>query len=147
MQPAIRWYFSLSVAALLSFALLQMLQPSNSWAKEDEDEDDKVHDLMEKVHEGKKSPWKKGEAAAKQNPVDWATIKAALPRLQEMSKALQGAKSKEVRETADTYVGAVDNITKGIAKQDAAVVRQGFDTLANSCTDCHYKGGPGGKLD
>ncbi len=99
MQPAIRWYLSLSVAAVLSFALLQMLQPSHSWAKEDEDEDDKVHDLMEKVHEGKKSPWKKGEAAAKQNPVDWATIKAALPRLQEMSKALQGAKSKEVRET------------------------------------------------
>ena len=145
MRPVIRWYLSLSVACLFGFAVICALQPASSWAKEDED--DKVHDLMEKVHEGKKSPWKKGEAAAKQNPVDWATIKMALPRLEAMSQALQNAKSKEVRETADSYVVAVKDISKSLAKQDAAGVREAFVALSNSCTDCHYKGGPGGKLD
>lgn len=144
MRP-IRLYLCLSAAYLLGFAVICALQPASSWAKEDED--DKVHDLMEKVHEGKKSPWKRGEAAAKQNPVDWATIKTVLPRLEAMSLALQNAKSKEVRDTADSYVVAVKDISKTLAKQDAAGVREAFTALSNSCTDCHYKGGPGGKLD
>jgi len=145
MQPVIRWYLSLSVALLLGFVVISALRPATSWAKEDED--DKVHDLMEKVHEGKKSPWKKGEAAAKQNPVDWATIKTVLPRLEAMSQALQTAKNKEVRDTADSYVVAVKDISKTLAKQDVAGVREAFAALSSSCTDCHYKGGPGGKLD
>ncbi len=145
MRPVIRWYLSVSVVLLLGFAVLCALQPASSWAKEDED--DKVHDLMEKTHEGKNSPWKKGAAAAKKNPVDWAAIKMALPGLEAMSQALLNAKNKEVRDTADSYVTAVKDISKTLAKQDAAGVQEAFLALSNSCTDCHYKGGPGGKLD
>ena len=64
-----------------------------------------------------------------------------------MSKALVNAKNKEVRDTADSYVVAVKDIANGLAKQDAAGTRAAITALSNSCTDCHYKEGPGGKLD
>lgn len=145
MRPALAWYCSLSLSLGIALVMTIALDSSQGWAKEDED--DKVHDLMEKVHKGKNSPWKTGANAASKNPVDWAAIKTALPRLEDMSKALVNAKKKEVRDTADSYVVAIKDIANGLAKQDTAATRAAFTALSNSCSDCHYKGGPGGKLD
>lgn len=146
MRSSLKWYFSLSLSLFIALVCLA-LYPSPGLAKDDEDEDDKVHDLMEKVHEGKNSPWKKAANASAKNPVDWATIKSSLPRLETMSKALLTAKNKEVRDTADSYVVAIKDIANGLGKQDVAATRAAFTALSNSCADCHYKGGPGGKLD
>lgn len=111
------------------------------------DEDEKVHDLMEKTHEGKKSPWKKAVQAAHGNPIDWITLQQALPRLKVMSDALATAKEKDVRDAADGYVTAVKDLAAQTNKRDAARTRAALTALSNSCGDCHYKGGPGGKLD
>lgn len=131
----------LLVGLLAGSALMQRL------ALAGKDEDEKVHDLMEKTHEGKKSPWKKAVQAAQGNPIDWATINQALPRLADMSKALETAKNKDVRDAADGYDNAVKELTLQANKRDAVRTRAALTALSNSCTDCHYKGGPGGKLD
>ena len=112
-----------------------------------EDDDEKVHDLMEKTHEGKKSPWKKTVQASQANPIDWGAINQALPRLVEMSKALTTAKDKDIRDSADGYADAVKDLLVQANKRDTVRTRAALTALSNSCADCHYKGGPGGKLD
>ncbi len=133
------------LVGILAFGLLsQRLAFAD---KDEEDEDDKVHDLMEKTHEGRKSPWKRAVQAAHGNPIDWATINQALPRLATMSDALVTAKDKEVRDAADGYVSAVKELAVQANKRDAVRARAALAALSNSCADCHFKGGPGGKLD
>jgi hypothetical protein len=121
------------------------LRPSLAWA--DNEEEDEVEELMEKTHEGKNSPWKKSQRAVSKDPIDWATLNTALPRLNAMSKSLATTKNKEVRESADGYVDAVTELIAKTKKEDAAGVRAAIMSLSKSCTDCHYKGGPGGKLE
>lgn len=144
---ALCWLLSLVVIPV--FTVHVALLPALAWADKDDDDDDDdvVHDLMEKTHEGKKSPWRQVQRAADSNPIDWATINAALPRLGAMSNALVNAKDKEVRELADGYVDAVQELATQAKKQDAAGTRGALKSLSNSCADCHFKGGPGGKLD
>ena len=113
----------------------------------DEDDEDEVAELMEKTHEGKNSPWKRVKRASSQDPMDWEAIRLALPRLEAMSKALGTAKSQDVRDSADGYVDAVKKLTAQAKKKDAVGTRAALMALANSCADCHFKGGPGGKLD
>jgi hypothetical protein len=141
-------YFYLTLGFLVTASAVGVaLSPALAWAEKDEDEDDTVHELMEKTHEGKKSPWRKAERAASKDPVDWAEFNKALPRLTAMSKALSAAKNKEVRESADGYVDAVKELEARAKKMDAAGTRAALTALSKSCTDCHHKGGPGGKLD
>ena len=123
------------------------MRPGMAWAEEDDDEDDVVHELMEKTHEGKNSPWKKAERAASKDPLDWAALNTALPALSAMSDALAATKNKEVRDSADGYIDAVKELAAQAKKQDAAASRAALKSLANACTDCHYKDGPGGELD
>lgn len=125
--------------AVLAFTLLPF--PATA------DEDDAVAELMEKTHEGKNSPWKKAKRAAGKSPVDWESINMALPQLEAMSKALATAKSKDVRESANGYVDAVKKLTTQAKKNDVVGTRAALMALANSCADCHFKGGPGGELD
>jgi hypothetical protein len=140
-------YFGLTLGvAVTALAVGIALSPAVAWGEKDEDEDDAVHELMEKTHEGKKSPWKTVERAASKDPVDWAEFNKALPRLTAMSKALTTARNKEVRDSADGYVDAVKELEASAKKKDAAGTRAALTALAKSCTDCHYKGGPGGKL-
>lgn len=115
-----------------------------STAKED---DDRVHDLMEKVHEGKKSPWRTTRRAVENDPVDWTAIQAALPKFSAMCEALKTAKQAEVRDSADGYVDGAKALHAAAVKRDAAAARAAVKRLADSCADCHFKGGPGGKLD
>lgn len=132
---------------LVGIVACSLLSQRLAFADKDDDEDDKVHELMEKTHEGKKSPWKKAVKAAQADPIDWGTISQALPRLAAMSNALTTAKDQEVRDAADGYTSAVKELTVQANKRDAVRTRAALTALSNSCADCHYKGGPGGKLD
>lgn len=137
---------SLSSCLLIGFLFCSLFSQCPAYAGKD-DEDEKVHDLMEKTHEGKKSPWKKAVQASQANPLDWGTITQSLPRLAAMSEALVNAKDKDVRDAADGYVMAVKDLAVQANKRDAVRARAALTALSNSCADCHYKGGPGGKLD
>lgn len=137
---------SFTSCLLIGFLACSLLSQCQAYAGKD-DEDEKVHDLMEKTHEGKKSPWKKAVQASQANPLDWGTITQALPRLAAMSEALVNAKDKDVRDAADGYVMAVKDLAVQANKRDAVRARGALTALSNSCADCHYKGGPGGKLD
>lgn len=145
MRRAIAISLPLTSCVLVGLLAGSMLLQSLALAGKDEDE--KVHDLMEKTHGGMKSPWKKAIQAAQGNPIDWASINQALPRLLDMSKALETARNKDVRDAADGYVDAVKELTLQTNKRDAVRTRAALTALSNSCADCHYKGGPGGKLD
>ncbi|QDU26639.1 hypothetical protein ETAA8_17200 [Anatilimnocola aggregata] len=136
---------SFTSCLLIGFLAYQLNQREAYGGKDDEDE--KVHELMEKTHEGKKSPWKKAIQASQANPIDWATINQALPRLADMSEALVTTKDKDVRDAADGYVAAVQELAMQANKRDTVRARAALTTLSDSCADCHYKGGPGGKLD
>jgi hypothetical protein len=135
---------SLVVVALGMVSSVSSLSPSFA---EDEDDDDPVHELMEKTHEGKRSPWKAVQRAVASEPVDWASVNTAVPRFAAMSKALSVAKNKDVRDSADGYIDAVKDITAQAKKKDAKGIRAAVASLAKTCADCHYKGGPGGKLE
>lgn len=134
--------FCVLLGLLTSSLLIQRMASGDK-----RDEDEKVHDLMERTHEGKKSPWKRALQAAERDPIDWATINQSLPRLAEMSSALATAKDKDVRDAADGYVAAVKALAVQTNKRDAVRVRAALQAISDSCADCHYKGGPGGKLD
>ena len=129
----------------LGFALAAGLGISRCWADGDK-EDEKIEHLMEKVHEGKRSPFKTLGAQLAGNP-DWQVIGQVLPPFEEMSKALRETKNKEVAELADGYAGAVRSLVKAAEKRDVAAGRQALVDLKESCADCHSKDGPGGDLD
>jgi hypothetical protein len=96
--------------------------------------DDTMHELMEKTHEGKNSPWKTAERAASKDPIDWAEFNKVLPRLTAMSKALTTAKNKEVRDSADGYVDAVKEWEASAKKKDAVGTRAALTALAKAVT-------------
>ena len=146
MRRALVIGLSLTFCLFLGFLACSLWSQSLAYGGKD-DEDEKVHELMEKTHEGKRSPWKKAIQAAQGNPIDWGTINQALPRLSAMSNALANAKDRDVRDAADGYVTAVKDLAVQANKLDAVRARAALTALSNSCADCHYKGGPGGKLD
>ncbi len=146
MRRAIEVVLSLTSCLLLGCVACSLMSQRLAFGGKD-DEDEKVHELMERTHEGKKSPWKKATQASQANPIDWATIDQAMPRLAAMSEALVTAKDKDVRDAADGYVAAVKELALQANKRDAVRARAALTALSDSCADCHYKGGPGGKLD
>ena len=113
----------------------------------DHGEDERVEELMEETHEGKRSPYRqlRGQAEA-QNPA-WQVIDATLPRFDAMSRALLESKNDEIKGSADGYVDAVQSLVAAAKKRDAPAVRNAFQALTQSCGDCHFKGGVGGELD
>lgn len=146
MRRTIDMVLSLTSCLLLGCIVCSLMSQHLAFGGKD-DEDEKVHELMEKTHEGKKSPWKKAMQASQANPIDWSTIDQAIPRLAAMSEALVTAKDKDVRDAADGYVTAVRELALQANKRDAVRARAALTALSDSCADCHYKGGPGGKLD
>lgn len=56
-------------------------------------------------------------------------------------------KNPDIKDSADGYVDAVKEIATAVKRRDAKGVRVGFDSLKQSCGDCHFKGGVGGELD
>lgn len=113
----------------------------------DHGEDDLVEKLMEKTHDGKKSPYPKVRAQVEAPSVDWKLVGAAVPRFEAMSRALLASEDDDVRSSADGYVSAVAEIAAAVGKRDRNALGRGFQSLRASCGDCHFKGGVGGKLD
>lgn len=142
--------FPLAMAAYcLALAAVQTLvTPPLTWGDvADRGEDDEVHDLMETVHEGKNSPWRKVNRAVKADSIDWKEIESAIPRFEKMSAALAKAKDAAVRDAAGGYIDSVKDLAAQSKKRDVPGARKALKSLSQSCADCHYKGGPGGKLE
>ena len=113
----------------------------------DHDEDEKVEELMEKTHEGKRSPYRQLRTQAEAPAPSWQVVERTLPRFEAMSKALQESKNADIKGSADGYVDAVKEIAAATKQKDAKLLRAGFQALSQSCGDCHFKGGVGGELD
>ncbi len=113
----------------------------------DHDEDEKVEELMEKTHEGKRSPYRQLRTQAEAPAPSWQVVERTLPGFEAMSKALQESKNADIKGSADGYVDAVKEIAAATKQKDAKLLRAGFPALSQSCGDCHFKGGVGGELD
>ncbi|MCE9547918.1 MAG: hypothetical protein K8T25_20800 [Planctomycetia bacterium] len=106
-----------------------------------------IEDQMEKVHKGKRSPLKQTqEQLAKESPT-WDVVDKQLPAFKAMSQALKDSKNSAITDAADGYTTAIDDLVAAVKKQDVTAARTALKNLTNSCADCHYKGGPGGKLE
>jgi|GEM_PF-3882245 len=109
--------------------------------------DKAVEEMMEKVHEGKKSPWKQAEKAAAQNPPDWNTLAGQLGKLEQMSALLKASKVSDISDSADSYAEAVTALVAKTKAKDVEGARKALGSLSKSCADCHYKDGIGGELE
>jgi hypothetical protein len=113
----------------------------------DEDDDERVEKLMEKTHEGKRSPYRQLRQIVEGAGATWPMIEQVVLGFDPMSRALLESKSAEIKDSADGYVDAVQEIAAAVKRRDANGVRTGFESLKQSCGDCHFKGGVGGELD
>jgi hypothetical protein len=113
----------------------------------DEDEDERVEKLMEKTHEGKRSPYRQLRQIVEGAGTPWPMIEQVVLGFDPMSRALLESKSDEIKDSADGYVDAVKEIAAAVKRRDANGLRTGFDSLKQSCGDCHFKAGVGGELD
>ncbi len=116
-------------------------------AKRNRERGDNIGDMMERLHEGRRSPMRQLETLGKQDKPAWDDVAKLLPGFSDMSKALEKAKSQDVRDASDTYVQAVKHMKEAVVKKDAALLKANVAALKESCSDCHKKGGPGGELD
>lgn len=64
-----------------------------------------------------------------------------------MSRGLLESKNADIKGSADGYVDAVKEIVAAAKQRAAKPLRGGFESLSQSCGDCHFKGGVGGELD
>jgi len=106
-----------------------------------------VEHLMERTHEGRKSPLGQTKGQLGAAAPDWNVIDKQIEAFQAMSRALSESRKAAIKDAADGYADAVKDLTAAAKKRDAAAARAALKALTNSCTDCHYKGGPGGRLD
>ena len=113
----------------------------------DQDEDERVEKLMEKTHEGKRSPYSQLRQIVKGPGAPWPVIEQTVLGFDAMCRALLKSKNPDIKDSADGYVDAVKEIATAVKRRDAKGVRVGFDSLKQSCGDCHFKGGVGGELD
>lgn len=111
------------------------------------DDGDEIGDLMERVHSGRRSPMRQTEEQISQNAPTWPIVDRHLPSFARMAGALQRARKAEVRDASDGYAKAVAELTKSVQARNVKTSRTALKALRESCSDCHYKGGPGGKLD
>ena len=145
-------FSSLSLLALLvlpsSLVLLSAVQADDDEGRGRKGKGDKVvHELMEKTHEGKNSPWKRLQKAVAADAVDWAAVGQSLPRVSAMAKALGDSKVEEIKDSSQSYVDAVKDLAAAAQKQDSAAAKKAVASLGKSCSDCHSKGGIGGRLE
>lgn len=131
-----------TVVACLSLATVDLRV--GAWA---DDDDDEVEDLMEKVHDGKRSPYRqlRGQLAAPAPA--WPVIDVTLPAFQTMARALAESRDAEIKGSADGYIEAVSALSAAAGKRDLRSLRKAFEALGDSCGDCHFEGGVGGELE
>ncbi|MFM7136799.1 MAG: hypothetical protein ACKO1M_06990 [Planctomycetota bacterium] len=115
-----------------------------AWADDDHDE---FEHLMEKVHEGKRSPYRqlRGQVAAAAPA--WPAVDANLPAFQAMARALAESRDDDIKGSADGYVEAVGEIVAAARQRDQRSLGEAFESLTQSCGDCHFEGGVGGELE
>ena len=114
---------------------------------DDDDDDDGIEDRMEKVHKGRRAPFKQLEQALEANQPDWEAIARSLPPLTKMAQLLQESKNQTIRDSSDGYADAVKSLLMQAQTHNLPAARKAYTALSESCGDCHYKGGVGGKLD
>jgi cytochrome c556 len=136
-----RWFLLAYVFAAGTFC-------TAAWciADDDQNEDEAVEHLMEKVHEGKKSPYRQLEKNLQAERPDWGAIAETLPTLQKMANLLKDSRVADIRDSSDGYRDAVKQLTQQTQEKNLAQARKALEALKNSCADCHFKGGVGGKL-
>lgn len=113
----------------------------------DHDEDEQVEELMERTHEGRRSPYAQLQQIVEGPGAAWPVIEQVVLRFEPMRRALLESKNDDIKGSADGYVDAVDAIAAAVKRRDPSGVRTGFDSLKQSCGDCHFDGGIGGELD
>jgi hypothetical protein len=112
-----------------------------------DDEDDKVEELMERVHDGKRSPYRQLRNQSGGGAPAWPAIDATLPAFQAMARALAESRDADIKESADGYVEAVAELVAATRRRDQRSLGEAFQSLGESCGDCHFDGGVGGELD
>ena len=106
-----------------------------------------VHKLMERTHEGRRSPYGQLRLIVEGRDAPWQVIDQAVLGFDPMCRALLESKNADIKDSADGYVDAVKEIAAAVKRRDAEGVRAGFESLKQSCGDCHFKGGVGGELE
>ena len=112
-----------------------------------DDSEHRVHELMERTHEGRRSPYRRLRRAVAGEVTPWPEVERAVQEFEPMVRALRESGNADIRDAADGYVDAVRELAAATRKRDAAAVRAGFESLRQSCGDCHYDGGVGGALE
>jgi cytochrome c556 len=136
----LRYALATMTAALLCVGICF----STAWAKE---KHDRIHDQMEKVHEGRKSPLRQTQGELAKDMPSWDVVDKELPAFKSMSDALTNSRREDIRDSAGGYADAVTALATAAKNRDLGNARTALKLLKNSCSDCHFKGGPGGSLE
>src|SRR3954452_23834622 len=75
-------------------------------------DDGNVEDMMERTHKGRRSPFRQLEQQLEANAPQWQVIDQQLPAFATMAEALQKSRKEAVRDSADGYVDAVNQLAK-----------------------------------
>lgn len=113
----------------------------------DDHEDERVEKLMERIHEGRRSPYGQLRRIMAGERADWAVVEQAVAAFEPMCRALSESNVEDIRDSADGYIDAVKEMRESVRRRDEAGVRRAFTGLTESCGDCHFDGGVGGKLE
>lgn len=136
-----------ALSALIIAGLTLALTAVRVPALADDDEDERVEKLMEEVHEGKRSPYRQLRAQVAAAAPAWPAVNATLPGFQAMARALVESRDADIKDSADGYVEAVQAVAAAAGNRDPRSLKQAFESLSESCGDCHFEGGVGGELD
>ena len=116
-------------------------------ADDHEGGDRRVHKLMERTHEGRRSPYRRLLRIAEGPGAPWPDIEQTVQGFEPMCRALLESPNDDIKGSADGYVDSVKAIAAAVTRRDEKAVREGIQSLKDSCGDCHFKGGVGGELD
>jgi len=114
---------------------------------DDEREDERVEELMERTHEGRRSPYGQLRRILAGEPAAWPAVEQAVAAFEPMRRALVESPVDDIKDSADGYVTAVGDLGGAVMRRDEGAVRKAIQGLADSCGDCHFEGGVGGELE
>ena len=112
-----------------------------------DDEEDDIEDQMEKVHKGRRSPYQLLRQSLALDKPDWNVVLRQVPQMEVMARMLHQTKNDAIRDSSEGYAAAVQDIVRHAQAHDLHKTRKALVSLGNSCGDCHFKGGVGGRLD
>jgi hypothetical protein len=139
--------FALTLGTAVACLAIAAMEVRVSALADDDEEDDKVEELMERVHDGKRSPYRQLRNQLGNAAPAWPAIDATLPAFQAMARALAESRDADVKESADGSVEAVGELVAAARRRDQRSLGAAFKSLGESCGDCHFEGGVGGELD